>query len=78
MNNLRNAAFAEESAEVEVLFAEAAKFENISKKIKVSLGRLEGGAQVVKDSIRPVHSNTKTLQTLNDSGSLMLLLCYVY
>ena len=67
MNKSRTAAFAEESAEVEVLFAEAAKFENISKRIKTSLGRLEGGGQVVKDSIGPVHDNTINLQTMNDS-----------
>lgn len=63
----RNAAFAEESAEVEVLFAEANKFDNISKRIKSSLARLDGGAQVVKDSIGPVYSNTQSLQTMNDS-----------
>ena len=67
MTNSRNAAFAEESAEVEVMFAEAAKFDNISKRIKASLARLEGGAQVVKDSIGPVYSNTQSLQTMNDS-----------
>lgn len=67
MNKSRIAAFAEESAEVEVLFAEAAKFDNISKRIRASLGRLDGGAQVVKDSIGPVHDNTKNLQTMNDS-----------
>lgn len=63
----RNAAFAEESAEVEVLFAEAAKFDIISKRIKASLARLESGGQIVKDSIGPVHSNTQSLQTMNGS-----------
>ncbi|MCJ1466479.1 exocyst complex component exo70 [Pseudocyphellaria aurata] len=67
MTKSRNAAFAEESAEVEVLFAEAAKFDNISKRIKSSLARLDGGAQVVKDSIGPVYSNTQSLQTMNDN-----------
>lgn len=67
----RNATFSEESAEVEVLFAEAAKFEGISKKIKASLARLEGGAQVVKDSIGPVYSNTQSLQTMNESKQAM-------
>lgn len=62
-----NAAFAEERAEVEVLFAEAAKFDAISKKIKASLTRLESGGQIVKDSIRPVHSDTQSLQTINHS-----------
>ena len=63
----RNAAYAEESAEVEVLFAEAAKFDNISKRIKASLSRLDVGTQTVRDSIGPVYSNTQGLQTVNDS-----------
>ena len=63
----RNAAFAEESAEVEVLFATAAKFDIISKKIKTSLTKLESGGQIVKDSIKPVHSDTQSLQTMNHS-----------
>ena len=67
MVQARNAAFAEESAEVEVLFAEAAKFENISKRMKVSLARLETGAQVVKDAMGPVYNNTQDLQTMNGS-----------
>ncbi len=67
MINSRNAAFAEESAEVEVLFAEAAKFDGISKRIKASLARLKSGAQTVKDSIGPLHSNTQSLQTMNSS-----------
>lgn len=67
MVQARNPAFAEESAEVEVLFAEAAKFDNISKRMKVSLARLETGAQVVKDAMGPVYSNTQDLQTMNGS-----------
>ena len=63
----RNAALAEESAEVEVLSAEVAKFENISKRIKASLSRLENGAEIVKDSMGPVYSNTQNLQIMNDS-----------
>lgn len=77
MSKSRNAAFAEESAEVEVLFAEAAKFDNISKRIKSSLARLDGGAQVVKDSIGPVYSNTQSLQTMNDSKRKRQLLGYL-
>ncbi|KAL8832574.1 MAG: hypothetical protein Q9191_000198 [Dirinaria sp. TL-2023a] len=65
MVQARNAAFAEESAEVEVLFAEAAKFDGISKRIKASLGRLESGGQVVEDAMGPVYSNTQDLQTMN-------------
>ena len=69
MVQARNAAFAEESAEVEVLFAEAAKFDNISKRMKASLARLESGAQVVQDAMGPVYSNTQDLQTMNGSMS---------
>ena len=67
----RNAAFAEERAEVEVLFAEAAKFDVISKRIKASLTRLESGGQIVKDSIGPIHSNTQSLHTMNDSKRVL-------
>ncbi|KAL8906599.1 MAG: hypothetical protein Q9207_001923 [Kuettlingeria erythrocarpa] len=61
----RDAAHAEESAEVEVLIAEAAKFDAISKQIKASLSRLDGGKHMAKDSTRPVYSNTQGLQALN-------------
>ena len=67
MVHTRNAALVEESAEVEVLFAEAAKFDSISKRIKASLGRLESGAQIVQDAMGPVYSNTQDLQTMNGS-----------
>lgn len=74
MVQARNAAFAEESAEVEVLFAEAAKFGNISKRIKASLARLDSGAQIIKDAMGPVNSNTQDLQIMNGSmvGFLVL------
>ena len=76
MVQARNAAFAEESAEVEVLFAEAAKFDNISKRMKVSLAKLEAGAQVVKDAMGPVYNNTQDLQTINGSMFwIMTLVC---
>lgn len=77
MIKARNAAFAEESAEVEVLFAEAVKFDNISKRIQASLGRLENGAQVVKDSIGPVYSNTQSLQTMNDSERVKMIVPFM-
>ena len=63
----RSAAHVEESAEVEVLFAEAAKFDTISKKMKASLGRLEGGGQLVRESMGPVYSSTNGLQIINDN-----------
>lgn len=65
MSRGRDAQFAEEKAEVEVLFAEAAKSENLSKRIKASMARLESGAHVVKEAIGPVFTNTQELQTVN-------------
>ena len=65
MSRRRDAQFAEERAEVEVLFAEAAKSENLSKRIKASMARLESGAHVVKEAIGPVFTNTQELQTVN-------------
>lgn len=62
-----DAAHAEESAEVEVLIAEAAKFDGISKQIKASLGRLEAGNQLVRNAAKPVYSNTQGLQVMNDN-----------
>ncbi|KAL9028508.1 MAG: hypothetical protein Q9196_003135 [Gyalolechia fulgens] len=63
----RDTVHAEESAEVEVLIADAAKFDGISKQIKASLGRLEGGSQLVKNALKPVYSNTQGLQVMNDN-----------
>lgn len=65
MSRARDAQFAEERAEVEVLSAEAARSENLSKRIKASMARLESGAHVVKDAIGPVFTNTQELQTVN-------------
>ena len=72
MAKARNAAHAEESAEVEILFAEAAKFDSISRKMKASLARLEDGGQIVKDSIGPVYSSTQSLQVVNSNVDKML------
>ncbi|KAL8811396.1 MAG: hypothetical protein Q9223_001790 [Gallowayella weberi] len=67
MMKSRNSDHAEESAEVEVLFAEATKFNAISRKIKASLARMDGGGHLVQDAVRPVYSNTHGLQTMNDN-----------
>ncbi|KAI4110073.1 MAG: hypothetical protein L6R37_000206 [Teloschistes peruensis] len=67
MIKARNAAHAEESAEVEVLFAEAAKFDLIAKKIKASQGRLKNGDQPLRDAMKPIYSNTQSLQVMNSN-----------
>lgn len=67
MFKTRNAAHAEESAEVEVLLADASKFGDIGKRMKASLDRLQSGGEVVKQSIGPVYSNTQSLHIMNTS-----------
>ncbi|KAK5281750.1 exocyst complex component exo70, partial [Exophiala xenobiotica] len=58
----RNAAFAEESAEVEVLLASLGKTRDLSKKIAASLSRLDASGKIVKDAIGPIYGNTEQLQ----------------
>ncbi|KAI4133586.1 MAG: hypothetical protein LQ338_000098 [Usnochroma carphineum] len=69
----RDAAYAEESAEVEVLIAEAAKFDAISKQIKASLGRLEQGGQIGKNNVKSVYSKTQVLQVMNNNIDMVLV-----
>ncbi|KAJ5223793.1 hypothetical protein N7468_008335 [Penicillium chermesinum] len=61
----RNTAYAEESAEVEVLYANLEKLNRLTKKIQGSLVRLETSGQVVKEAIGPIYSNTQSLQITN-------------
>lgn len=63
----RNAAYAEESAEVEVLYANLEKLKLLTKKIQGSLNRLETGGNVVKHAIGPIYSNTQSLQITNSN-----------
>lgn len=61
----RNAAFAEESAEVEVLLASLGKTKDITKRITASLTRLDTSGKIVKEAIGPIYSNTQQLQVTN-------------
>ncbi|KAJ5112637.1 hypothetical protein N7532_000682 [Penicillium argentinense] len=63
----RNTAYAEESAEVEVLYANLEKLNRLTKKIQGSLVRLETSGKVVKDAIGPIYSNTQSLQITNSN-----------
>ncbi|KAF7587234.1 exocyst complex component exo70 [Aspergillus hancockii] len=63
----RNTAYAEESAEVEVLYANLEKLKHLTKKIQGSLVRLETGGNVVKHAIGPIYSNTQSLQITNSN-----------
>ena len=58
----RNAAFAEESAEVEVLLASLGKTKDLTKRITASLTRLDVSGKIVKEAIGPIYSNTQQLQ----------------
>ncbi|KAF2004734.1 exocyst complex protein exo70 [Amniculicola lignicola CBS 123094] len=61
----RKGALAEESAEVEVLFAGMEKSKDLAKKIRASLNRLETSGKTVQESIGPILGNTQRLQTTN-------------
>ncbi|KAK3044661.1 exocyst complex component exo70, partial [Coniosporium uncinatum] len=61
----RKAAFAEESAEVEVLFANMEKLKSLTKKIQGSMNRLETSGSNVQEAIGPVYGNTQKLQVAN-------------
>ncbi|EEP81440.1 conserved hypothetical protein [Uncinocarpus reesii 1704] len=63
----RNAVHAEESAEVEVLYADLEKLNTLTKRIQGSLSRLEASGKVVKDAIGPIYNNTHGLQVTNSN-----------
>jgi exocyst complex component 7 len=63
----RRAAHAEESAEVEVLFANLEKLNALTKKIQGSLNRLDTSGKNVQAAIGPVYGNTRVLQTTHRS-----------
>ena len=58
----KNAAFAEESAEVEVLLAQLAKTKDLTKRIASSLSNLDASGRIVRDAIGPIYQNTQQLQ----------------
>lgn len=55
-------ALAEESAEVEVLFANMDKMKTLTKKIQASVNRLDASGKAVQDAISPIYGNTQKLQ----------------
>ena len=65
MVSQRNDVFAEESAEVEVLYANLGKLKTLTKKIQGSVARLDASGEVVKEAIGPIYSNTQQLQVTN-------------
>ncbi|KAF2089502.1 hypothetical protein K490DRAFT_72254 [Saccharata proteae CBS 121410] len=63
----RKSALAEESAEVEVLFANMEKLKGLTKKIQGSLNRLETSGNSVQEAIGPIYGNTQRLQITNSN-----------
>ena len=58
----RNAAYAEEKAEVEVLKGQVERHEEISKRLRGLQSRLQGDGRSVSESIGPIHDNTRENQ----------------
>ncbi|KAF1954452.1 hypothetical protein CC80DRAFT_126521 [Byssothecium circinans] len=63
----RKGAFAEESAEVEVLFANMDKMKALTRKIQASKNRLETSGKAVQEAITPIYGNTQKLQVMNSN-----------
>jgi exocyst complex protein 7 len=63
----RKGAYEEESAEVEVLFANMEKMKGLTRKIQGSLNRLETSGKNVQEAIGPIYGNTQKLQVTNAS-----------
>jgi exocyst complex protein 7 len=63
----RHAAFAEEAAEVEVLYAGLDKMKSVTKKIQSSIARLDETGRTVQDAIGPIYGNTQRLQAQNSN-----------
>lgn len=69
-DDLKKAAYAEEKAEVEVLFAALSKFNDINKRLAASRNRVEESGRIIDESIRPIYGNTQKLQIMNTSKAL--------
>lgn len=61
----RKTALLEESAEVEVLFANMEKMKTLTKKIQGSVNRLDASGKAVQEAISPIYGNTQKLQIAN-------------
>ena len=63
----RTAALAEESAEVELLFAQAQKFNEINKRLAVTQAKVMNLGRSLQEALGPVYSDTQSLQIVTDS-----------
>ena len=67
MVGTRNVVFAEESAEVELLRAQAEKQKDFNKRLLATLGRVSELGNSLKLELGPVYNDTQSLQTVTDS-----------
>jgi hypothetical protein len=63
----RREQLAEEAAEVEVLFAQAKKHEEIGRKIRSVLTKIENTGADLESAVGPAYSDTQIIQTMNAS-----------
>ena len=68
---VRNAAFAEEKAEVEVLQARVSGHADLGKKLAALSTRLQGSGTSVTESIGPIHDNTRDHQTIANNIDML-------
>jgi len=64
---IARAAYAEESAEVEVLLANTEKLKLLAKKIQGSIERLDNSGKQIQSAIKPIRGNTSKLQVTTNS-----------
>jgi len=67
MATSRKVAYTEESAEVEMLFANLNKLGGLTKKIQGSVNRLETSGKNVHAAMGPINSSTRGLKQVNSS-----------
>ena len=68
----RNKEHAEESAEVEVLLAQARKHDELGRKIKASMARITDIGSSLQAAVGPVYNDTQYLQTTTQNADRML------
>ncbi|MCJ1418267.1 exocyst complex component exo70 [Xylographa parallela] len=72
MVGTRNVVFAEESAEVELLRAQAEKQKDFNKRLLATLGRVSELGNSLKLELGPVYNDTQSLQTVTDNAGRLL------
>ena len=68
------AALAEKSAEDELLFAQAQKFNEINKRLAATQSRVINLGRALQEAVVPVYNDTQSLQIVTDSKCQRILL----